>query len=547
MKSSIAATLSILSTLVLLNVSMAISDRTQESFLQCLHYRSQPSFPISAAIYTQNNSSYTSVLQSYIRNLRFNSSTTPKPLFIVTPTHVSHIQASITCSKCHDLQIRIRSGGHDYDGLSYISDVPFIILDMFNLRSISINIEDESAWVQSGATLGELFYSIAEKSKVHGFPAGVCPTVGVGGHFSGGGYGNMMRKYGLSVDNMIDAEIVDARGRVLNRESMGEDLFWAIRGGGGASFGVIVSWKIKLVRVPEIVTVFRVEKTLEQGATDIIHQWQFVADKTHEELFTRVVVMPSTKNHQNTIKAKFNALYLGNAQNLLALMNQTFPEFGLTPDDCIEMSWIESVLFWANYPNGTSPAVLLDRIPNSENYLKKKSDYVQVPISKANLEGLWKKMIELKKVTLTFNPYGGRMGEISESKTPFPHRAGNLYKIQYSINWKEDGLEASSLSAIRRLYDYMTPYVSKSPRSAYLNYRDIDLGTNQNGNTSYDEASVWGSKYFKGNFNRLVEVKTVVDPANFFNYEQSIPAIANWQGRPMGQASSAVALGLSLF
>ncbi|KAB1222879.1 Reticuline oxidase-like protein [Morella rubra] len=271
---------------------MAASDVIPESLVQCLSDHSQSSQSISSVTYFPNNSSYTTVLHSYIRNLRFMSPTTPKPSFIIAPTHVSHLQASVICSKIHELEIRIRSGGHDYDGLSYVSAAPFILLDMFNLRSISVNIDDQTAWVESGATLGELYYRIAEKSKIHGFPAGVCPTVGVGGHLSGGGYGNMMRKYGLSVDNIIDAQVVDVSGRVLDRASMGEDLFWAIRGGGGASFGVILSWKIMLVAVPEIVTVFRVEKTIEQGATDIVHQWQYVADKIHEDLFIRIVVLP---------------------------------------------------------------------------------------------------------------------------------------------------------------------------------------------------------------------------------------------------------------
>jgi len=70
----------------------------------------------------------------------------------------------------------------------------------------------------------------------------------------------------------------------------------------------------------------------------------------------------------------------------------------------------------------------------------------------------------------------------------------------------------------------MAPYVSKSPRAAYVNYRDVDIGTNNNkGNTSYKRASIWGTKYFKSNFERLVHVKTMVDPANFFKNEQSIP------------------------
>ena len=261
------------------SVSWASSDSVHDEFLQCLYNHSQPSSPISAVIYTPNNSSYSSVLQSYIRNLRFNESTTPKPLLIITALDVSHIQAAIICAKTHGLQMKIRSGGHDYEGVSYVSEVPFFILDLFNLRSINVSIKDETAWVQVGATLGEVYYRIAEKSNIHGFPAGVWPMVGVGGHFSGGGYGNMMRKYGLSVDNIVDAQIIDVNGRVLDRKSMGEDLFWAITGGGGSSFGVVLAYKINLVRVPETVTVFQVQRTLTQNATDVVYRWQYVADK----------------------------------------------------------------------------------------------------------------------------------------------------------------------------------------------------------------------------------------------------------------------------
>ncbi|PHT29975.1 hypothetical protein CQW23_30474 [Capsicum baccatum] len=124
------------------------------------------------------------------------------------------------------------------------------MLDLSNLNEIKIDLNEETAWVQAGATLGELYYAIAKRSKVHGFPGGVCFSVGTGGLISGGGLGALTSKFGLAAVNVVDARVMDVNGNILDRE-MNEDLFWAVRGGGGASFGVIVPWKLKLVRVPE--------------------------------------------------------------------------------------------------------------------------------------------------------------------------------------------------------------------------------------------------------------------------------------------------------
>ncbi|XP_062095038.1 berberine bridge enzyme-like 8 [Humulus lupulus] len=498
-------------------------------FIPCLLENSHPSHPISPAIFTPKNSTFSSVLQSYIRNLRFNTSSTRKPFLIITALHESHIQAAIVCAHKLNLQMKIRSGGHDYEGVSYVAEVPFFILDMFNLRKINIDIEKETAWVQTGATLGEVYYNIAQRSKVHGYPAGVCPTVGVGGHISGGGYGTMMRKFGLTVDNLDDALLIDINGRLLDRKAMGEDLFWAISGGGGASFGVVLAYKIKLVRVPEKATFFSVQRTMEQNASFIASKWQQVADKLDDDVFVRLVmdVKNDTKTGKRTGRATFNGFYLGGSESIVSILGKSFPELGLKQSDCNETSWIKAtVLFWtSNIPNGSYDSVLISRTP-SVNYLKRKSDYVKKPITKKGLESIWGRMMELDgPIMLTFNPYGGRMAEIPENASPFPHRVGNLALIQYAINWNEAGADVANkyIGLTRKLYQHMTPFVSKNPREAFFNYKDLDLGINHNGKASYWEGRAYGVKYFKGNFNRLVEIKRRVDPGNFFRNEQSIP------------------------
>ncbi len=340
----------------------------------------------------------------------------------------------------------------------------------------------------------------------------------------------MMRKYGLSVDNIIDAQLVIVNGTILNRESMGEDLFWAIRGGGGSSFGVILSWKIKLVPVPTKVTVFNLKRTLENNATDIVYRWQQVSHKLPKDIFIRAwpQVVNGGQKGKKTIEVSFVGHFLGRSKRLLPLMNERFPELGLMQTDCIEMSWIESTIFSANFPNGTSIDALLNRTSKAEVFSKYKSDYVKKPIPKAGLESIWKLMIEVGRAWMQWNPYGGRMSEILESETPFPHRAGNIFKIMYFVFWVEEGTETSNhyLNLTRTLYNAMTPYVSKNPREAYLNYRDLDVGhASTNGTKILSSAKVYGTKYFKDNFDRLVRVKTMVDPDNFFQNEQSIPPL----------------------
>ncbi|RZC90918.1 hypothetical protein C5167_028751, partial [Papaver somniferum] len=340
----------------------------KNTFLKCM---SSKPHPFSSQIHTPKIPSYSSFLYSYsTQHLRLlNSTNAQKPTAILTPKSEQEITKALLCCKQNGLQIRVRSGGHDYEGLSLKSSSAFIVIDLVNFRSISVDVSTQTAWVQSGATVGELAYRIAEKSKTLG---------------------------------------------LLNGKSMSENLFWAIRGGSGASFGIILAWKIKLVPVPEIVTVFSPTRTLEQGAAKVI---------------------PGNWNGQKTVQVVFNSLYLGGTRDLLRIMQKSFPELGLTANDCTETNWIGSVLKLSFTPNIET---LLNRTHPDTLPFKAKSDYVQKPIPENGLSGIWKRVLELEANTfLILEPFGGKMNAIYESAIPFPHRKGNLYEIQYLVKWNQ--------------------------------------------------------------------------------------------------------------
>uniref|UniRef100_A0A8R7QMC7 FAD-binding PCMH-type domain-containing protein n=2 Tax=Triticum urartu TaxID=4572 RepID=A0A8R7QMC7_TRIUA len=501
--------------------SVASPSPDGDGFLQCLRPKNVP----SELVYTQTSSSFTDVLASSIRNGKFFTNATARPLCIVTPRDASHVQAAVLCGRGQGVRLRVRSGGHDYEGLSYRSARPsseaFAVVDLgANLRAVRVNRLQSTAWVDSGATIGELYYAIAKNDSRLAFPAGECPTIGVGGHLSGGGVGMMMRKHGLSSDKVLDATLVNADGELLDRAGMGEDLFWAIRGGGGGNFGIVLSWKVQLVQVPSTVVAFNIAKTVEQGAVDVLTRWQDVAPCLPSDITLRAIVRGR--------QAMFQALYLGGCGSLVAMMDDQFPELGMTSADCQPMSWAQSAAtpFLSFGRNGTLEEALLNRTTGLSRSNKGKSDYVRRAIPKAAWEDIFPWFAKAGAGFILLEPHGGFMGGVPAAATPYPHRNGVLYVMQYIVTWPQEGGDGGTAATawIQGLYELMGRHVSKNPRRAYVNFRDLDVGQNDEAGT-FEGGEAWGERYFVGNYRRLAAVKAAVDPTNYFRNEQSIPPL----------------------
>lgn len=126
--------------------------------------------------------------------------------------------------------------------------------------------------------------------------------------------------------------------------------------GGHSSFGIFTAWKVRLVPVPSTVTLFTINKTLEQGAIKLLCRWQEVAHKLDEDLFIRASCILIVLEGKNLITS-YNSFFLGDANNLVQVMRERFPELGLPREDCIETSYINSVLYLGGFSNGTAPEV----------------------------------------------------------------------------------------------------------------------------------------------------------------------------------------------
>jgi FAD/FMN-containing dehydrogenase len=192
----------------------------------------------------------------------FNAMIDKRPALIARCASPGDVTRVIGFARAHDLPLAIRGGGHNGGGLGSVDDG--VIADLSLLRSISVDPETRTVRVGGGCTWKE----VDAATNPHGLavPCGIISTTGVGGLTLGGGIGHLTRGYGLTIDNLLGAEVVLADGQRVNASAdENPDLFWAVRGGGG-NFGVVTEFTFQAHPVSDIVggpTFWPIEETEE--------------------------------------------------------------------------------------------------------------------------------------------------------------------------------------------------------------------------------------------------------------------------------------------
>jgi FAD/FMN-containing dehydrogenase len=172
-----------------------------------------------------------------------------RPAAIVRPVDAAEVAQVVNLARDRGLELAVRSGGHSLAGHSTTEGG--IVLDLSELTGLEVDLEGRTAWAQTGLTAGAYTTQVGAHGLATGF--GDTGSVGIGGLTLGGGVGFLVRKHGLTIDNLLAAEVVTADGRVLQVDAdTHPDLFWALRGGGG-NFGVATRFRFRLHELPSIV------------------------------------------------------------------------------------------------------------------------------------------------------------------------------------------------------------------------------------------------------------------------------------------------------
>jgi FAD/FMN-containing dehydrogenase len=384
-----------------------------------------------------------------------------------------------------------------------------MVIDISNHNYVKLRRRTETgavAIVGAGARLGNVYTELFEQGG-YDFTAGTCHSVGIGGHISGGGYGLLSRYHGLAADNVLGMRVVLYNGTLIYAsENKNSDLFWALRGGGSGSFGIVTQFNLKVFKTPEV-TMFRLKYSSEI-TEQVLKQFM----ETMPSVDRRLTVQLEVYFNRVTLLGQF----LGRKRELIEILNEagmtTFEkgiESTLYDEDCNSLQ----AKAFQNIQRCDDVSIL--RVPaqmdkDEKIYYKFKSEYGLEKLSDKGIKVIAESISKCEDCGIQFEVLGGIFSEISTNQTPYFHRNA-VYSIQiWAPMTKEDhSRDAYTFKWINQLEKNLKPFVSGQH---YQNYPDLDIGEN------------FGEAYFGlENFERLKKIKAIYDPENVFRNEQSIP------------------------
>jgi FAD/FMN-containing dehydrogenase len=424
----------------------------------------------------------------------WNGSIDRRPALIARCTGVADIRAAIRLAREQDLLVAVRGGGHSFPGLSVCDDG--MLIDLGPMKGIRADPEARTARVQAGVLLGELDRETQEFGLA--VPSGIVTHTGVAGLTLGGGIGWVMRKYGLTIDQLLSVDVITAEGELVRAsEDQNADLFWGVRGGGG-NFGIVTDFEFRLNSVGPYVVAGPVFWPMQDAPEVLRFYRDWIAD-CPDELMTIAVqrrapalpIVPPDLVGKHVIAIV--ACYAGPVEEGERVLRPLKGFGSPVLDLCQPKPFVEhQKMFDPSYPHGWSYYV------RSCDVAALDDDVIDIVVEHG-------RRITSPITSVALWQMGGAVGRIDEGATAFNGRqAGFTFNINGNSK-TADGFDAERDWA-RNYWSALAPHHT----SVYVNF------LMEEGEERVRQA------YGAAKYDRLKALKRKYDPTNFFTLNQNI-------------------------
>lgn len=417
-----------------------------------------------------------------------------RPGLIVRCAGAADVLRAVRFARDNRLLVAVRGGGHNIAGSALCSGG--LMIDLSLMKSVRVDPAAGHAWVEPGATLAD----VDAETQAFGLavPTGINSTTGIAGLALGGGFGWLTRKFGLTADNLLSADVVTANGELV-RANVSEhpDLFWALRGGGG-NFGIVTAFEFRLHKVgPEVLSGLVVHPFGE--ARTILQQYREQLAATPDQ-FSCWAVM-----RQAPPLPFLPAEWHGKEVLVLAMCDCATLEAG--EKDAAQMRAIGKPIADVVGPHpfvGWQQAFDPLLAPGARNYWK---SHDLTELSDAAIDLLINAVRELPgpECEIFIGYVGGAASRVPAGATAFPQRLPH-FVINVHARWRDPAMDKACIAWARSLYEAARPLAIGT---AYVNFMPGD------------EANRVEAAY-GANYHRLAEVKRRYDPQNLFRVNQNV-------------------------